>query len=61
MINFIKHAAMNWKTSVAGLVYLAGNTYYNGTSLKQLALGALVAWLGLAAKDGNVTGGTKQQ
>ena len=56
----------NWKTSVGGIILALGAmcTQMNDSTYKLIggvlsAIGAL--FLGLAAKDSNVTGGTKQQ
>lgn len=61
----MKSLTKNWKTSVAGLigiltVYAVSQHWISKDTAT--AIGTLAGSLGLlAAKDGNVTGGTKQQ
>ena len=51
----------NWKTSLIGVVMGAIQLHQGGLSWQNAAFAALMAALGLAAKDSNVTGGTKIQ
>lgn len=49
----------NWQTSLIGLVMAAFQMHQGGMSWGNAVLAALMALFGLAAKDSNVTGGTK--
>jgi len=53
----------NWKTSLVGLLvaalYVAGQAYTTGMTLKQWLLAAAIALWGAVMKDFNVTGGTQ--
>ena len=51
----------NWKTSLIGVVMAAIQLHQGGMSWQNAALAALMAALGFAAKDLNVTGGTIKQ
>jgi hypothetical protein len=51
----------NWQTSLIGCVMAAVQLHQGGMSWQNAAIAALMAALGLAAKDSNVTGGTKVQ
>ena len=46
----------NWNTSILGLVMAAVQLHQGGMTWGSAALAALMAALGLAAKDGNKTG-----
>ena len=46
----------NWQTSILGLVMAAVQLHQGGMTWGSAALAALMAALGLAAKDGNKTG-----
>ena len=52
---------VSWKTSLIGLVMGAFQLHQGGMNWKSAAMAALMAALGLAAKDGQVTGGTIPQ
>ncbi len=61
MLSFV---LSNWKTSLGGLTAalivlcnVAGVPVPNEDAL----LGLILTWIGLASKDGNVTGGTVKQ
>jgi hypothetical protein len=49
---------VSWKTSLIGVVMAALQLHQGGMNWKSAAMAALMAGLGLAAKDGNVTGGS---
>jgi hypothetical protein len=51
----------NWKTTVAGLAAGGFNLFANGMNWKQVLLSVGIAFVGLVAKDHNVTGGTITQ
>lgn len=61
----MKNLLSNWKTTLAGLITLAttvGTSLHFMTVEQASAVMAVAISFGLlAAKDGNVTGGTKQQ
>lgn len=63
----MKNILTNWKTTSAGILSIIGAGYviYNGHGSQESVMGGItgiLAGLGLFfAKDGNVTGGTKQQ
>jgi len=60
IMGFLNNILKNWKTTLIGLATGAGIAFLSGVqggmSPKDAALAAGVAALGLAAKDGNVTG-----
>lgn len=51
----------NWKTTIAGLGLAFINLYAGGMTAKNAALSVGLAALGAVAKDGDVTGGTREQ
>jgi hypothetical protein len=61
----------NWKTTAGGALLIvlfvakALGVTVNGVDLSHIDMTAIVAliggWIGITAKDGNVTGGTTQQ
>lgn len=61
----MKNLASNWKTTLAGvinLIVLIGSTTGYLTVAQATSIAGVATSFGLlAAKDGNVTGGTKQQ
>lgn len=65
IMGFLSNILKNWKTSLIGLATGAGIAFLTsvqgGMHPRDAALAAGVAALGLAAKDGNVTGGTVKQ
>ena len=52
---------VNWKTSLIGLVMGAVQLHQGGLNWKSAVMAALMAALGVAAKDSNVTDGTVVQ
>jgi len=50
----------NWKTTLAGLGAGGLNMLANGTKWQQVLLSIGMGFLGLLAKDMNVTGGTTE-
>jgi len=57
----LKWILTNWMTSAAGVGLAAWQLYQNGMTWKAAITAALLAALGLAAKDRRVTGGTVPQ
>jgi hypothetical protein len=61
----IQNLFSNWKTTLIGLGAAAGVVFLQaigaGQSVKTAATAAALAALGMASKDSNVTGGTKEQ
>jgi len=51
----------NWKTTLAGFGAGALNLFANGVGWKQIAVTVGLAFLGLFAKDSDVTGGSRPQ
>lgn len=51
----------NWKTTLLGLGAGIANMFANGTNWKQVVFSAGMAFLGIFAKDNNVTGGDVKQ
>jgi hypothetical protein len=51
----------NWKTSLAGIAMAAIQMHQGGMTWGNAVIAALMALMGLAAKDHDMTGGTKTQ
>lgn len=49
----------NWKTTLLGALAAFLHLYANGMSVKSAAAALALGALGAAAKDGDVTGGTR--
>lgn len=49
----------NWKTTALGILAAFLHLYANGMTVKSAAASVAIAALGAAAKDADVTGGTR--